>query len=169
LKRSIGPLSEDQVGFMGDHLRLSASVRLNEEKKILHLPFFAKVIPQKNEAFKEYVDTIGAFVKETGFFANLISDLNKYIVKNTVDKGDRNVWTCKHYYIRPDIIVLEDLTAIGFKQIEDRKPLDYEHCVVLLKALAHFHASSIIYEEYQNKTLNHRIIDKYKNILFETE
>ena len=175
MKRSIGPLSEDQVGFMGDHLRLSASVRLNEEKKILHLPFFAKVIPQKNEAFKEYVDTIGAFVKETGFFANLISDLNKYIIKNTVDyeEVDTNVWTCKHYYIRPDIIVLEDLTAIGFKQIEDRKPLDYEHCVVLLKALALFHASSIIYEEYQTKTLNtrkpHRIIDKYKNILFETE
>lgn len=175
LKTSIGPLSEDQLGFMGDHLKLTATVKLHEGKKELDLLFFAKSLPQKNKAFREYVDTIGAFVKETGFFADLIYDLNKYVIKQKTDceEVDTNTWTCDCYFSRPDIIVLEDLTAIGFKQIEDRKPLDYDHCIVVLKTLADFHASSIIYEEKQSKITKNekaqKIIDKYSNILFETE
>ncbi|KAJ9589451.1 hypothetical protein L9F63_017354 [Diploptera punctata] len=174
IKTSIGPLSEEQLGFMGDHLKLTATVKLHEEKKELNLNFFSKALPQTNATFREYVDTIGAFVKETGFFADLLPDLNKYIIKKNADiEDDGNTWTCKCYFSRPDIIVLEDLTAIGFKQVEDRQALDYDHCIAVLKVLADYHASSIILEEKQTKAMNakktYTIFDKYSNILFETE
>ncbi|PSN45249.1 hypothetical protein C0J52_06999 [Blattella germanica] len=173
LRTSIGPLSEEQLGFMGDHLKLNATVHLHEEKKKLDLQFFAKSLPQKNQTFYKYVEEIGAFVKETGFFSKILLDLNKYVIKDEADGVDGFSWTCECYFTRPDIVVLEDLTVSGFKQTVYRKPLDYNHCVLMLKTLAHFHASTIIYEEKEPKTSNVgkacSLLDKYKDIFFETE
>ncbi|XP_069691471.1 uncharacterized protein [Periplaneta americana] len=175
---SIGPLSEDQVGFMGDHLKLTASIRLQDgnQKK---LQFFAKSKPMHNDAFREYVDTIKAFEKEIGFFANMLTDLNKYIIqsKEVLEEGDDAsdtcFWTCECYLAKPDIIVLEDLFAAGYQHTAGRDPMDLDHCNLMLETLGIFHAASIIFEEKQPRTSAcgkvTQIIDIYKDILFETE
>jgi len=178
LETKIGLLSEDQMGFMGDHLKLQATVLLHEGNQKQKLEFFAKSVPMKNEVFQEYVETIQAFKKETGFFSNLLPNLKKYVIKSKQtleDDGDSsaNSWTCECYLSKPNIIVLEDLTAIGFQHTDSRSPMDYDHCILMLQTLARFHAASLILEERKPKISTSgkpcQIIDIYPDIFFETE
>jgi hypothetical protein len=178
LETKIGPLSQDQMGFMGDHLKLQATVQLCERNQTQNLEFFAKSVPMKNKVFQEYVETIQAFKKEAGFFSNLLPDLKKYINKSkqTLEDEDNSCahfWTCECYLCKPDIIVLEDLVALGFQHTDSRSPMDYDHCILVLQTLACYHAASVIFEERRPKTSTsgkaRRIIDTYPDIFFETE
>jgi hypothetical protein len=178
IKTNIAPLSEDQMGFMGDHLKLNASVLILEGNQKQNLQYFAKSVPIQNKVFQEYVNTIQAFKKKTGFFSNLLPDLKKYIIqrKEVVENEDNSsahFWTCDCYLSKPEIIVLEDLVALGFEHTDSRCPMEYDHCILVLQTLARFHAASVIVEEKQPKTTSYwkpcQIIDTYQDIFCETE
>jgi hypothetical protein len=177
LETNIGPLSEDQMGFMGDHLKLQATVLHSEGNQEQKLEFFAKSVPMKNKVFQEYVETIQAFKKEVGFFSNLLPDLKKCIIKSKRtledDNSSAHFWTCECYLSKPDIIVLEDLVALGFQHTDSRSPMDYDHCILMLQTLARYHAASVIFEERRPKISTSgqacQIIDAYPDIFFETE
>ena len=178
LETNIGLLSEDQMGFMGDHLKLQATVLLHRGNQKQKSEFFAKSVPMRNKAFQEYVETIQAFKKEAGFFTNLLPDLKKYMIKSKKsledeDNSSGHFWTCECYLSKPNIIVLEDLFALGFQHTDNRSPLDYDHCILTLQTLACFHAASLIFEEREPKISTSgkacQIIDTYPDIFFETE
>lgn len=172
VQTSISPLSEDQVGFMGDHLKLEASVEITDQKdgsiRKEDLHFFGKTVPVGNQAFKDYVDGTRSFCKEFYFFSSLISDLKNYYVNN----GQQSSWTCECYLARLDMVVLENLVVQGYQQHDTRSAMDYDHCVIVLKTLASFHAASVIFEENQSKTFSgstRKLTDIYPDIFFETE
>jgi hypothetical protein len=55
--------------------------------------------------------------------------------------------TPKCIYACKTFLVLEDLSATGFKMGERRKGLDLDHCLLVMRTLARFHAASVVLHE----------------------
>ncbi|XP_067004245.2 uncharacterized protein [Anabrus simplex] len=152
----IGPLSDDIVGFLGEHLRLDVSVVANKSgvEEELNIHFFVKILP-RNSFHSNYVVSMGAFEKEVLFYSTLLKDLSKYQKHNSAlcleDATGDNFWAPECFLTRPDLIVLEDLSGINFNTLDIREPMDFQHCSVAIRTLARFHASSIIFEEKETK------------------
>lgn len=43
----------------------------------------------------------------------------------------------------PSVLVIEDLAPLGFRMADRQTGLDLEHCILAMKGLAKFHASSV--------------------------
>jgi len=50
--------------------------------------------------------------------------------------------------------VLEDLCAEGFKMAERRQCLDLEHCLLIMRLLAKFHAASAVLHEEDPQSMS---------------
>ena len=54
----------------------------------------------------------------------------------------------RHVFSRNGVLVMEDLSASGFKMLDRMTGLDLHHSLLVMRTLAKFHASSVIaYEE----------------------
>lgn len=51
----------------------------------------------------------------------------------------------------PSFLVLEDLAAQGFRMADKRSGLDLDHCILVMRGLAKFHATSVAVYEKVNK------------------
>ncbi|XP_012278798.1 uncharacterized protein LOC105698804 [Orussus abietinus] len=59
---------------------------------------------------------------------------------------------CLYYQLQdPVLLVLEDLAPLGFRMVDRQAGLDWDHCVLALKNLANFHASSVALCEREPK------------------
>ncbi|KAJ9590466.1 hypothetical protein L9F63_016497 [Diploptera punctata] len=65
-------------------------------------------------------------------------------------------------------VVLQDMRSVGFRVCEQRVILDYDHCVVLLKALGRFHAISYGMKKI-NSSLFHQLAKKFKETMMSEE
>ena len=163
LERSVKSFSDRQLGIMGEHLSLQATVAVSNGKdsdvsQHLNLNFFAKSIPRGIKAFENFVESTQSFLKEYRFYLDILPDLKKHQIQEEAS------WSCKCYLAKPDILVFENLMCQGFQHYECKPSIDYKHCALLAETLARFHAESVIFEEKESCT----IADKYSDILFET-
>ncbi|XP_067004051.1 uncharacterized protein [Anabrus simplex] len=161
LKVTVSQLGGDVGGFLGDHLRVRLSVmtHLSSSPETQEVAFFVKRIPLDHQSQGELVQSSQGFPKETGLFSTLFS----------LYPESENPWAPQCYFVRPDALVLDDLIYEKFRLAGRKKCLDYAHCVLLLRALAVFHAGSIIIEENQAKKTNKpcRLNELYPDLLFE--
>lgn len=151
---------DDVWGFFGNHLRVNVIVAINDD--VEEFNFFCKFFPRDNNT-ADFVRITGAFKKEI-FAYTIFND----IIKSGVDLLRDCITDC--FYFQADkVIVMNDLQQNGFynKTLRD---IDITTVKVIIKTLAKFHASSIIYEEKTSKThgKNYRIIDDYKQDFKET-
>ncbi|XP_067007732.2 uncharacterized protein [Anabrus simplex] len=152
LEVSVSGLGEDIGGFLGEHLKVKVTVVTQSKQQ--QLAFFAKRIPNSNDtSHNELINSSKGFPKETGVFSRLFS----------LYPECNQPWGPRCYFVRPDVIVLEDLMEQKFRLVGRRSFLDYSHCELVLRALAAFHAGSIIIEENNQHKLN----ELYPDLLFE--
>lgn len=64
----------------------------------------------------------------------------------------------------PELLVIEDLAPLGFRMADREAGMDLDHCILALRGLAKFHASSVaVYEKVsirlQDKTYT-KLINK---------
>lgn len=81
-------------------------------------------------------------------FATEIKMMTNILVKmNESLKGlKKDVLSAEVFYSRqefPSLLVLEDLKSSGFQVANRQTGLDLAHCVLTIRNLAHFHASSM--------------------------
>lgn len=127
------PLSENPVGFWGDHIILKI---YNDNLEICE--FFLKAIPLHIEKRMEFIHETGFFIKEMKFYQHFTPVLNNLSSQS---------WAPICYLVKDEhYIVLENLK--DHKTFESQQQtFDSEHFRVAIKTLAIFHASSLIYEQ----------------------
>ncbi|KAJ9582750.1 hypothetical protein L9F63_022895 [Diploptera punctata] len=73
-----------------------------------------------------------------------------------------------HFSSTLQVIVLEDLKESGFEMLERTAGLDQEHCMMVMRKLAQFHAASLVLKE-KNPELLETLIDPISEEMVEKE
>ncbi|XP_049801368.1 uncharacterized protein LOC126236257 [Schistocerca nitens] len=165
---AVAPLSTDMKGFMGDHLKLRTSVSLGDKEsrgtKTIELQFFVKSVPLDDAYRRSFAMASVAYQKEVLYYGDLLRDVQKHLRCSEYEAATYLGTVPKCYYLRPDLLVLEDLALAGYHMLDPMKPLDVHQCECVLKALARLHATSIVFEEREGRLL----ADKYPLLGHET-
>lgn len=158
LKYNVKLLNE-QNGFLGTHKKILATVKQGNEEKTLK--YFAKFLPTTE--FSEFAIESGAFDNECFVYNHVFElmdslniDIYKYVAKCCFTR-------------RNDVLVFGDLTELGFTPVNKHKPLNYKQLLVILKALAGYHACCFVLEEKLSKQSGKifRIVNEYSKQLQE--
>lgn len=134
-------LSDKTLGFLGEHVRLNITYKDNEGKEEKQLNLFVKCLPENNKNLREYVDEMKVFTKETLIYRDVLPNLLQVSKKKFAPK-------C--YLAKSgEFLVLENLNEASFAT--QNGTFSLKQCMSVLKTLAAFHSSSIIYEEKQSR------------------
>ncbi|XP_046988350.1 uncharacterized protein LOC124594043 [Schistocerca americana] len=154
---TMSPLSSEMKGLMGDHLKLLVSVLLgdkeNRDTEGTELQFFIKAVPVDDDYRRKFAVSGVTYQKEVLFYSDLQRDVQKHLRCSDYESSTYLGTVPQCYYLRPDLLVLEDLALAGFGVLDSKEPLDLEHCKCVLKAVARFHAASLVYEECEGQRL----------------
>ncbi|KAK0074728.1 hypothetical protein PV326_012209 [Microctonus aethiopoides] len=145
------------TGYMGQYFKLKTIVVNNNlpmNKKSIN--FFMKLPPLLNSPQYKFNEEHESFTKEvdlyTTVFPKIFFGFNYCSIIPECFLGLKN-----------EIIVLEDMAHLGYVMADKFTPLDLNHCIIVMKTLARFHAKSIIYEYKQKKNIN----DEFSHCLHE--
>jgi hypothetical protein len=50
----------------------------------------------------------------------------------------------RYIFSRDGLLIMEDLSSLGFRMADRREGLDLAHCLIVMRRLARFHAASVI-------------------------
>ncbi|KAL5281269.1 hypothetical protein ACFFRR_004965 [Megaselia abdita] len=139
---SIEHFEEEFFGFLGEYYRLVCRGTKGSKKE-----YFLKSIPIKDEGISERVKKIGVFQKEAALYRTLINDFDEYVDKLPA-------WHGKCYYSREDLLVMENLDIAGYKTVGENEKFTETRILQTLVALASMHATSIIFEEINGKSIS---------------
>ncbi|XP_065158163.1 uncharacterized protein [Atheta coriaria] len=150
-------LSDTPAGYLGEHYRLCITYKTSQNRLQI-ANFFLKCVPTGNQNFTDYVLELGVFRKEANLYKHLLNDFQKHHTAQIAPKS---------YLVNPEsFIVLEDLSKKGFSMVDQ---LSHENIVQLMKTLARFHSSSIIFEERRSfPGKPYKLIDHFPDELKET-
>lgn len=144
-------------GFMGQYFTLKATVACPQSPlDTRNINFFTKIPPPMSSPQYDFIQEYGSFRKEVALYTTVFPE-----VLDGVDK--RCIPEC-FLGLEDDVIVLEDMAHSGYEMTDKFKPFDLEHCKVLMKTLARFHAKSLIFEELCQKNLH----DEFSHCMQET-
>lgn len=150
--------SENIIGFLGDHLRLTVYYQ-ESNKEPAKVSFFVKCVPQGNTNANIFVTEMGVFQKELLLYRDLLPEMQKLV----------NVKFCPEHYLvnfENHCLVLENLADENF--ISKGTSFSDNEIEAMLQTLAAFHASSIIYEEKRSVGGDkYRLIDEFQEALKE--
>ncbi|KAK7794870.1 hypothetical protein R5R35_013587 [Gryllus longicercus] len=144
-------LDNESGGFMSDYVIFKIEVRLSDGTNKTY-QFFSKTLPSSIQ-HREYVKEVQCYDKEIGYYQNLLPILLKH-QNNEASHDDSRVkgrWGPHCFLTRGDMVVMEDLSVLGYKVCNYRELLDWQHCAATLKKLASFHAASVIFEEKESE------------------
>lgn len=148
----------DEVnGFMGQYFTLKATVACPQSPlETKSINFFTKIPPPLSSPQYDFMREYGSFKKEVDLYTTVFPE-----VLDGLDK--RCIPEC-FLGLEDDVIVLEDMAHSGFEMTDKLKPFDLEHCRILMRMLAKFHAKSLIFEEVYQKNLH----DEFSHCMQET-
>lgn len=148
----------DEVnGFMGQYFSLRATVACPQSPlETKSINFFTKLPPPLSSPQYDFMKEYGSFKKEVDLYTTVFPE-----VLDGLDK--RFIPEC-FLGLENDVIVLEDMAHSGYEMTNKLKPFDFEHCQILMKTLAKFHAKSLIFEEVYQKNLH----DEFSHCMQET-
>ncbi|XP_044256112.1 uncharacterized protein LOC123006028 [Tribolium madens] len=153
LSYKIRKFHDDVAGFLGEHYQLT--LKYNTKNTTNQSTYFIKALPLGNLNQLDYVQESGIFRKEVILYQNLLTELIKI--------GN---FGPKCYFIKDSCIVLEDMKAKGFEMMPKEEYLDDLHCIAMLKTLAKYHSSTIIYERKRNIKLDEKFQEEIKETCF---
>lgn len=128
----------DFLGFIGEYYKLD--VTADVEGKVRSFYYFVKSLPT-NEREREILSEQGFHKKENSVYREIFSKF----IPATLEENDR--WCPTFFMSKEDVLVLEDLSKKGYKNLPFRYKFTKAHLEESLKALAKFHSCSIVYEE----------------------
>ncbi|XP_049772388.1 uncharacterized protein LOC126158266 [Schistocerca cancellata] len=106
-----------------------------------------------------------AYHKEVLFYGDFLRKVKKHLRCAAPEAASTCLGTVPRcYYLRLDLLVLEDLSLAGFRMPDPLVPLSLPQAECVLKALARLHAASLVFEEREGR----RLADAYPLLLEET-
>ncbi|PSN52863.1 hypothetical protein C0J52_14468 [Blattella germanica] len=100
------------------------------------------------------------FVKEEEMYRNTIARLYDIICE--AYPGEYEPFAPQYYHVSKDFLVMEDLTARGFRMPDAKVGLDLEQSLLVMSTLAKFHAASVILHQR-----NPQAFDKFNVLLYQ--
>ncbi|KAJ4448875.1 hypothetical protein ANN_00266 [Periplaneta americana] len=103
-------------------------------------------LPEEDPYIRKYLNTEVLFHNETLIYTQMIPLMEEFLKKRVSFSIQSLFPTC--YYARSDsapdedVVVLGDMKPEGFRTTEMKIFLDYDHCVLALRALGRLHAVS---------------------------
>lgn len=148
----------DEVnGFLGQYFTLKATVACPKSpSKMKNINFFTKIPPPISSPMYNFIEAYGAFKKEVALYTTVFPEMLDGLDKRCIPECFLGV--------ENDVIVLEDMVHSGYTITDKSTPFDFEHCVILMKTLAKFHAKSFVFERQYKKTLR----DEFSHCMHET-
>ncbi|KAK4885537.1 hypothetical protein RN001_001808 [Aquatica leii] len=133
--------------YTSDLIKVSITYTTSKGNKLIAI--IAKCCPD-DELLINYAKSMKLFEQEIGFYDEIVPVLNSldYVKKISANKIFVSPKKC--------IVMLEDLTNLGFKMYPREIGLDLEHSLLVMKQMAYLHASSIV--AYQK---NPSVFNKY--------
>lgn len=145
-------ISSESKGFLGEHLHLNIKIFWNKLNQQESYKLFVKSIPALHE-WKSYIQNIGVFEKELQFYSQ-IDKLTRY---------SSLPWSPKCYHIIDNrALIMEDLELKKYHTANHREFFELKYVEEMVKTLAIFHASSLIYDQ-----LHGNIAKDFGNIVAE--
>ncbi|KAJ2949040.1 hypothetical protein O0L34_g5982 [Tuta absoluta] len=156
---SIENYSNELIGYLGEHLRLT--IEIDDGKGKSEIKLFIKCLPRFDEWKAQYLKELSFFKKEYV----MLSDLFQHFQKS----DESHKWRPILYFIREDLFIFEDVSQIGYQMPSHRDTLSEDELMATIEAVAKFHAQSFIFEETKSMKLNreYRIWEDYKEYLQE--
>ncbi|XP_076270082.1 uncharacterized protein LOC143202431 [Rhynchophorus ferrugineus] len=130
-------------GHLGDYYTITIDVAVEARSQTLN--FFAKFVTARTESLKKVVES-GPSKKEEFFYIQYLSVLREYGLENLQN------FVAQCYFSRQnDVLVLDNLTEMGFEGYPPNTSLGIDVILTGLKKIAAFHASSLILEDILTK------------------
>ncbi|XP_038220575.1 uncharacterized protein LOC119838628 [Zerene cesonia] len=138
------------AGFLGDHFKIVVHLQNAGVTRKLHL--FAKSMPLINKPKADFIADYNFFRRE-----NLV-----YKLFENMCVTDSDNWCTKAYIHTDTLLVLPDLSILGYKTLPTDQFYDLKHVLIAVKSLAQFHAKYACYEANQQKSIyeDHREVLK---------
>ncbi|KAJ4448877.1 hypothetical protein ANN_00268 [Periplaneta americana] len=122
-------------------------------------------LPQEDPYIRQFLDTEVLFHNETLIYTQMIPLMEEFL-KKRVSFSIQSIFP-ECYYARSDsapdedVVVLGDMKPEGFRTTEMKVFLDYDHCVLALRALGRLHAVSYGMKNLEGSAF-HTIISKLR-------
>ncbi|KAK2581489.1 hypothetical protein KPH14_005154 [Odynerus spinipes] len=110
--------------------------------------FIVKVAPLGKTQKRELVEKTDIFGTEITVMMDTLKKMNDLL-------GPENLLCGRIFHVQreyPEFLMIEDLATLGFRMADRQSGLDLDHCVIALRALARFHASSVAICEKEPET-----------------
>ncbi|XP_043288399.1 uncharacterized protein [Venturia canescens] len=150
------PATADGDNYMSDISRVSIEFtrsRTDDGATEMKTLIF-KVSLKKDRAACDLAKKFESFETEIQMMQNTMAKMNEILNENDYRLNAR-VFHAR--LEEPSFLVLEDLVARGFHLADKQTGLDLDHCMLLMRGLAKFHASSIaVYEKDPSCIKRHR-------------
>ncbi|XP_045481003.1 uncharacterized protein LOC123685391 [Harmonia axyridis] len=154
VKYSLSQSKDEAVGFLGDYFHLTLFFKTDDDFQLKEQVYFLKTEPISNENQRSFVQECGLFKKEAFLYKNIFPGLIKSVGFNFAP-------CC--FMVKENLLVLEDLKKRNFKIVQ--RDYTLEECKSLLRTLAYFHSSSIVYEEKTIKSEKEFSLDRHMDKL----
>lgn len=128
-----------------------------------------KIAPT-NETRRQMSSTSAAFFREVYAFHTILPAFEKFqqlFLKRNYSFLNYPNFIHSSLELFHEYIILSDMHAFGFRCINSSKPVDYRHCVLVLRDLANFHAISFAMKRHNNQRFM-ELASQIKESLFTT-
>ncbi|XP_004524851.1 uncharacterized protein LOC101459768 [Ceratitis capitata] len=147
--------TNELIGFMGEYFKLNIELEnAHSGEGTKKLCFFVKSVPIGNELHRAECERKNFFQKESCAYTKILPNIQKYATTKLYPE-------C--YYARKDLLVLEDLTELGYRHLGRDETYTDKHRKLFLTHMAQLHAGSIAWEEKEGVNIE----EHFKDGLFE--
>ncbi|KAK2578391.1 hypothetical protein KPH14_012560 [Odynerus spinipes] len=110
--------------------------------------FIVKIAPQEESTRRNLIEKSSIFHTEIKVMVDTLRKMNDLLGPEHPLSG--RVFHVQREY--PEFLMIEDLAILGFRMAHRQAGLDLDHCLVALRGLARFHASSVAVCEKEPNT-----------------
>lgn len=144
------------LGFLGEYYQLIVTAKV--DKKTRRFSYFVKTLPVTNQRERKIQTLQGFHKKEIEVYREIFAKIAiaKY--------GSADCWCPELFLSDDEVLVLEDLSAKGYKTLPFRFKLQKAHIEEALKALARFHSCSVVFEA---RNLGKTVGEEFKDVLID--
>ncbi|XP_046431331.1 uncharacterized protein LOC124185050 [Neodiprion fabricii] len=127
--------------------------RISEGRELMETrSLIAKLAPQGG-SWEEMISEAGIFAVEMSMMSETLPIMQRILTK--AGKTATLAARCLHVeYEKPVHLIVEDLAPAGFRMADRQAGLDLDHCLLAIRNLAIFHASSVALVEKDLKAVS---------------
>ncbi|XP_046987566.1 uncharacterized protein LOC124589942 [Schistocerca americana] len=131
------------VGYGSLMFRLTANMRYEGSEQTEKKTMIVKTVLESGELLKDLIEKCDVFKIEGEVLHNVMPQVHEQLAALENEEFRPIAAKCYQYGRQPaPFLVLEDLSAAGFRLAQAGQPLDLKHCEVALRAYARLHAAS---------------------------